>query len=161
MKTGDGKPSLRRSTRQRKEISYNSLGKLPDSPSPEPTEEPDSEFVEKPTWRRARGRPRHDGENTYVAVKSDQLRHGRIEDRLTAVAGTDADTQATLAKRMDKWKNILSEVPEELLNYSIGWGSCAGEWGDKGGERQKLKLLEAKLMPPGNCVKKVEMWTNT
>jgi hypothetical protein len=62
---------------------------------------------------------------------------------------------------MDKWKNILSEVPEELLNYSIGWGSCAGEWGDKGGERQKLKRLEAKLMPPGNCVKKVEMWTNT
>jgi hypothetical protein len=154
METGDGKPALRRSTRQRKEISYNSLGKLPDSPSPEPTEEPDSEFVEKPAWRRGRGRPRHDDEKTYVISKSDTIRHGRIEDRLTAVAGTDADTQATLAKRMDRWKNILSEVPDELLNYSIGWGSCTGEWGDKGGERQKPKLLEPTLMPPGIALRR-------
>jgi hypothetical protein len=152
-----GQPSLRRSGRQRKDITYNKIGKLSNSPSPESSEELDAEFVQKPLLRRSRGRPRKDDDNIYLESR----RRKKYESLSSVPAETDSESQAGLSKRMNKWKHILSEVPEELLNYSIGWGRCTGDWGNKGGERQKAKFLEQKLTPQRNSLKLIGKRTNT
>lgn len=142
MVADESQSSVRRSGRQRKEVAYSKLGKASYSPSPErDSEESDTEFDEKPLLRRPRGRPRKDDDNIYL----DPPRSKKHESRSTVLSETDSDRQATLFKRMDRWKHFLSEVPDELLNYSIGWGQCTGNWGDEGGERQKVEFLEQKL----------------
>ena len=138
-------PGLRRSSRKRKEISYKDLGK-----TPEDSDGSEISPIEKPTSEKKRPRKSVVTEETSYVPPPEKSHtdskglntntKGR-EGRLNALAGTDENVRQIVLNRMDKWKGVLANVPEELLDYTIGWGECIGDWKGKGGHRQRSQIL--------------------
>lgn len=129
---------LRRSTRQRKEISYDEL-----LGSPESSTELDSSVSHK----RKRGPKPKPFEPAFHSISVDKrantIHSSSREGRIYAMAGSDGDMQRQLFEKMEKWRNVFDNVPEELLDFSVGWGTCTGDWDGKVGDRQNVKTFSS------------------
>lgn len=155
MDAEDGGTTVRRSNRKRKEISYQAIeGQSPTSATPEPVEEPveeqDEPFVDEtveavPLHRGRKKRPA-DGE-TDPSVKKEGVGPRTWDNQIYSLAGSDPAARAAMAEKVDKWRDILVNIPDELLDYTIGWGVCEGSWDNGGDERQKVEFIEAKSYP--------------
>jgi len=153
---------LRRSGRQRKPISYRDLGNSPsrdsspDTPpfvanDSEPDEEPDEDEpnleADDDDSVRAAKRPRPAAARAPVIETSETVGKPPMskvskEVRFAFLAGNDEDLREILQARWKNWKDTLTEIPQELLDYTIGWGTCSGDWEGKGGRRQKVEILD-------------------
>jgi len=140
-------PPRRRSTRIRKPISYSALEQ---SVSPPPEEEEEDVFMprDSPELNPKPGRKRRKIEDeeeqpavNFNIVKKDAGFMGSREGRLTSLAGSGLKARTTVHERLERWRDSATRVPEELLEFSIGWGVCQGEWGGEGGERQRWRVL--------------------
>jgi hypothetical protein len=149
---GDGQPELRRSTRKRKEISYKDLegaakDNITDASVVEPPSKPPSKkhsiksVTTKEDYEPSSPSPEPERRSNPASL-------GNKEGRLTSIVGTDESLRDVLLKRLENWKNVLIKVPEELLDYTIGWGVCVGTWNGKGGDRQKFEIIQL-LSPLG------------
>ena len=151
-------PGVRRSGRQRKPISYKDMhGDSPshdDSPEPVPVvangseaedeelstseseemdaDDDDDDVAPIRPRRAAAQRPHADSSITKISK----------EGKFAFLAGDDDRVRDLVATRYKKWKNVLTGIPAELLEYTIGWGLCSGDWKGKGGERQKFEMLD-------------------
>jgi hypothetical protein len=139
-------PGLRRSSRKRKEISYKDLGNTPndsDESETAPTEkQPRNKKPRKSAVTEETSYIPHP-EKSHTDSKSLNTYAKSREGRLNALAGTDESARQIVLSRMDKWKAVLARVPEELLDYTIGWGACIGDWKEKGGDRQSSEILHS------------------
>jgi hypothetical protein len=61
--------------------------------------------------------------------------------KLYTMSGTDQFAMDMYTRRIEKWKDVLAEIPEELLDYTAGWGVCQGDWAGQGGEGQQIELI--------------------
>lgn len=155
MAADDEETSVRRSSRKRKSVSYKDIEgvRSPDSAtSKEPAEEPVEEPVEDPFVDELPPEPRP--KKKAKAVEEDDvdppskklgINAKGWDGRIYALAGTDQDAIAAMGDRAEKWKDVLGRIPEELLDYTIGWGIANGSWGTSGGERQKVELIDLRL----------------
>ena len=155
--------TVRRSGRQRKPISYKDLGGSPSrdsspdtpafvanasEPDDEPDEdEPDLEADDDDDSLHAAKRPRRAAARPAVTETSDTVSKAPMskvskEGRFAFLAGNDEDLREILQARWKNWKDTLTEIPQELLDYTIGWGTCSGDWEGKGGQRQKVEILD-------------------
>ena len=57
------------------------------------------------------------------------------------MSGTDETMREIYVQRLQCWRDVFSEIPEGLLDYTAGWGICEGDWNGKGGERQKTEPI--------------------
>lgn len=156
MDAEDGGTTVRRSSRKRKEISYQVIedGESPTSATPqlaeEPAEEPDDAFVddalEAVPLRRGRKRRPVDGDHV-PSVKKEGIGAKTWDDRIYALAGSDPAARAAMVEKADNWRDVLVNIPDELLDYTIGWGVCKENWGRGGDEQQKVEFIEAKSSP--------------
>jgi hypothetical protein len=122
MSTEEGEASLlRRSTRQRKVVST-------------PNDD-DSAQLAKRAHKTSASRT----QTEYIPKTSAEPRSR--EGRLHGMAGSDESLKEDLFDRLEKWKKVFENVPDELLDYTIGWGVCTGDWDGKGGDRQKSKTF--------------------
>lgn len=138
--------SLRRSSRKRKEISYKDLT----MPTAEDSNSPEPEFIDEdddgPAFKPIDKKESLRNASTSIApsLKVDKRNTNAFatkEGRLNSMGGTDESIREIVLQRLDNWRDVLRRVPEELLDYSIGWGICTGDWNGKGGSRQKTELL--------------------
>jgi hypothetical protein len=143
--------SLRRSTRKRKEISYKGLA----TPAAEENNSPEPEFIDEdddePAFKPINKKQSLRDASTSVAPsqKADKRSvnaYTTREGRLMSMGGTDESIRDIVLQRLEKWRDVLRNVPEELLDYTIGWGIYTGDWNGKGGNRQKLELLDSSLL---------------
>ena len=150
----DAGPSLRRSSRKRKVISYKDLGAPSednDTPEPEFIEEEEEEEDDEPTFkpinkkRSLRNISTPEVPTTKVDKRSTNGYTTR-EGRLNSIGGTDESIRDSILQQLAKWRDVLGKVPEELLDYTIGWGICTGDWNGKGGSRQKIEIPESSLL---------------
>lgn len=159
MNAEDGGTTVRRSGRKRKEISYQAIeGASPTSATPdsvyesveEPVEEQDDAFVDESVevvpLRRGRKRRPADGEHDST-VKKEGIGARTWDNRIYALAGSDRAVRAVMVEKADKWRDVLVNIPDELLDYTIGWGVCEGSWDSGAVERQKVEFIEAKSYP--------------
>ena len=159
MNAEDGGTPVRRSSRKRKEISYKAIeGESAtsetrdpvDEPFEEPVEEPDDVFEDEPVeavpLRRGRKRRPTDGEHD-PSVKKEGIGARTWDDRIYALAGSDQTARAVIVEKADKWRDVLENIPDELLDYTIGWGVCEGSWDSDADERQKAEFIDAKSYP--------------
>src|SRR5579859_5474986 len=153
MAAEDGETPVRRSSRKRKEISYKDVEGVtsPNSATPETVEveveELDAAFVDEPVPEPKPKKKARAAEYGDVDPASKKLGIGAKgwDDRIYALAGTDQDTATAMGERVDKWKDVLGKIPEELLDYTIGWGIATGSWGAGGGERQNVEFIDSRL----------------
>ena len=145
--------SLRRSSRKRKEISYKDLisPAAEDNSSPEPEsidENDDDEPAFKPINKKKSLRNTSTSEipSPRVDNKRSANAYTTKEGRLHSMGGTDESIRITIQQRLEKWRDVLRKVPEELFDYTIGWGICTGDWDGKGGSRQKMETLDLSLL---------------
>jgi hypothetical protein len=159
MNAEDGGTTVRRSSRKRKEISYKAIeGASPTSGTPDPVDEPfeepveerDDAFEDEPVeavpLRRGRKRRPADGEHD-PSVKKEGIGARTWDDRIYALAGSDQAARAAMVEKADKWRDVLVNIPDELLDYTIGWGVCEGSWDSGVDDRQKVEFIEAKSYP--------------
>jgi hypothetical protein len=146
--TGEEGHSLRRSSRKRKEISYKDLNSptVEDNNSPEPEfiDEDDDEPAFKPINKKQS--LRNASTSVVLSPKVDKRSvnaYTTREGRLNSMGGTDESIRNIILHRLEKWRDVLRKVPEELLDYTIGWGICTGDWNGKCGSRQKIELLDS------------------
>ena len=143
--------SLRRSSRKRKKISYKDLN----SPAAEDSNSPEPEFIDdddEPAFKPIN--KKHSLRNASTSeVPSPKLDNKRSaiayttrEGRLNSMGGTDESIRDIVLQRLEKWRDVLRKVPEELIDYTIGWGICTGDWNGKGGSRQKPELLDSSCL---------------
>lgn len=147
MDAGGEREGPRRSTRIRKETSHAVLEESPEDPNfPESGE---SEAVEdfhpkhrrRPQKTSVRSKTTDEVYKPIVSEKSNAPSHSR-DSRIISISGTDENVQAAMLDRMRKWKDVLEHIPENLLDYTIGWGVASGDWNGKGGGRQKYDILQ-------------------
>jgi hypothetical protein len=143
----DGQSELRRSTRKRKEISYKDLENAAEDnitdasvvvepPSEPPNKKPSSKSAAtKEDYEPSSPSPKPERRSNLASL-------GSKEGRLTSIVGTDESLRDVLLERLENWKNVLTKVPEELLDYTIGWGVCVGTWNGKGGDRQTFEIIQ-------------------
>ena len=136
--------SLRRSTRQKREISSKDIGKGVESqPSPE-TGGDDSDDSVRPRKRGPKAKPFEPRPPSMSADNRANTVYSTSRDgRLYALAGSNENTQTQMFEKMDKWCDVSDHVPEELLDCTIGWGLCDGDWNGKGGNRQQFKIFSS------------------
>ena len=116
----------------------------------EPDEEPEEDapdFEADDDSVRAAKRPRRTAARRAVREASDTVNKTPMskiskEGRFTFLAGNDEDLREILETRRKNWKDTLTEIPQELLDYTIGWGTCSGDWEGKGGQRQKVEIVD-------------------
>jgi hypothetical protein len=163
MDTEDGgETSVRRSGRRKKEISYKDLeAKSPNAATPEdPVEEEEEEEEEEPDEDEPfidevvpgrRGRKRRVVDDNDPAAESSGKRSGigarGWDDRLYALAGTEPAAMASMAEKVEKWKDVVARIPDELVDYTVGWCMGIGNWRPGGDERQKVDFIESRLVP--------------
>jgi hypothetical protein len=145
--------TLRRSTRKRKEISYKDLisPAAEDNTSPEPDfidENDDDEPTFKPINKKQSLRNTTTSEipSTKVDNKRSANAHTTKEGRLHSMGGTDESIRIIVQQRLEKWRDVLRKVHEELFDYTIGWGICTGDWNGEGGTRQKMEILDLSFL---------------
>lgn len=146
MRGGGEEHAVRRSTRKRKHISYKGLGNDAEDSSPDPPfiDEPPSQPPNKkrlpPT-----SATREDSEppSSLISKRSNKFSLASREGRLTTIAGTDKTIRDNILRNLENWKDVLTQVPEELLDYTVGWVICTGDWNGKGGERQKSEIIQS------------------
>lgn len=123
------------------------------SSSPEPSTPSTVYISDSPPRASRRGvRPRKDmsatvedshestGINFSSKKRADQYLSTK-DGRLTSIAGTSTAVRKALKERLDNWKDVISGVPEELVDFSIGWGVCTGDWQGEGGSGQRFTVL--------------------
>jgi hypothetical protein len=151
----------RRSSRKRKPISYKDLGDSPSKDSSPGTppfiandSEPDDQDPDSPDFEDAdddsvsakrpkRAAAQRAPAGTADASASVPMSKVSKEGRFAFLAANDEDLRQVLETRFRNWKNVLTEIPQELLDYTIGWGTCSAGWDGKGGQRQEAEILEA------------------
>jgi hypothetical protein len=143
--------SLRRSSRKRKEISYKGLSppatEENNSPEPEFIDEDDDELAFKPINKKQSLRNASTSVTPSLKVdKRGANAYTTREGRLNSMGGTDESIRDIVLQRLEKWRDVLRKVPEELFDYTIGWGIYTGDWNGEGGSRQKLELLDSSLL---------------
>jgi hypothetical protein len=158
----DDSPGLRRSSRRRTTISYKDVQE--DSPAHESSpdtapfiangSEPEDESLEAPETSESEEMDVDDDDDNEVAPKRPKraaAQRPRADPAMSKIskdgkfaflAGEDDRIRELLVTRYKKWKNVLTNIPPELLEYTIGWGACLGDWKGKGGGRQKVEILE-------------------
>jgi hypothetical protein len=57
------------------------------------------------------------------------------------MAGSDDSAREIYIRRLEKWKDVLAEIPEELLDETAGWGVCEGGWAGEGGKEQLCQSI--------------------
>src|ERR1700738_3197998 len=158
--------TVRRSGRIRTQISYQDLAKVSEgsssevaSPETSDTESVSDSISSSPPRQKSRAsRPRKDvpiSENpseiraiTYRNSKrSDNYLNSR-EGRLSSISGTNVNARITVLERLEKWKDVLTQIPEELLDFTIGWGVCTGDWHGEGGAGQNFKVIADGVLSP-------------
>ena len=152
MSAEEGGRSLRRSSRKRKEISYSNLI----APAAEDNNSPEPEFIDEdnyePTFKPINKKQslRNASASEVPSPKVDNKRsinaYNTREGRLHSMGGTDESIRNAVLQRLEKWRDVLRRVPEELFDYTIGWGICTGDWNEKCGSRQKTELLDLSLV---------------
>ena len=137
----EGGTPLRRSTRHKKETSYKDIEGLDEISC---SREGQDDLDNLPRHRKL-GPKRKSFEPTPTNISSDiraKTIHSTSRDgRMYALAGSDEYMRRQLFEKMEKWRNVCDEVPPELLDYTVGWGVCPGDWNGKGGERQQFKTF--------------------
>ena len=162
MDSEDGERPLRRSGRRKTEISYKDLeARSSNSATPEAIgepyeadgldeldepDEPDAAFVDEPVpERRGRKRRAPDDTDHKPGNKQPGVAARGWDDRIYALGGTDRAAMAALGERVEKWKEVLTKIPDELVDYTIGWGICEGSWGPEPCEQQKAGFIPLRL----------------
>jgi hypothetical protein len=161
---GDGEetPNVRRSGRLRTYISYRDLARLSETPdseagTPESLSSSPSTVLDDSddsTRGNRKGRRRIDDNITvdddkeFRAVKLHGKSRARSEHfmaskegRLTSIAGTSAISRMAVAQRLERWKDIFEEIPDDLVDFTIGWGVYTGDWNGEGGSGQKSTVI--------------------
>jgi hypothetical protein len=159
----DDSPGLRRSSRRRTAISYKDVqGDSPaheSSPDTAPfianASEPEDEEVESLETPESEEMDVDDDDDDDVAPgrpRRAAAQRPRADSAVSKIskdgkfalfAGDDDRVRKQLEMRYKKWKNVLTSIPAELLEYTIGWGVCSGDWEGKGGGRQKVEILDS------------------
>jgi hypothetical protein len=158
---GDETPNLRRSGRIRTQISYRDLARLSETPgsevgTPQSLSSPSTLVYDSDDSTRGNRKARRrnddnitvDDEKEFRAVKLHGKSRARSEyllaskeGRLTSIAGTSATSRMAVAQRLETWKEIFEEIPDELVDFTIGWGVYTGDWNGEGGSGQKLTTI--------------------
>jgi hypothetical protein len=143
----DGGTPLRRSTRQRKDISYKDIEKaaeIPDTPNSR-----DDEFNQSPRNLKRGPKPKPfepTPRRISTDIRANSIYSTSREGRIYSIAGSDESVQLQIFEKMEKWRNVYDEVPDELLDYTVGWGVCTGDWNGNAGDRQKAKIFPYSLI---------------
>ena len=129
----------------------------PTSPDVSPSESDDDDaFIseEEQNVPRRRGRPHRDSPprppkpskkpriQTRITPKPENSKFlGSRDIRFNSMAGNDEEARQKYMKRLQIWRDVLTDIPEELLEYTAGWGVCQGDWAGEGGERQRMEPI--------------------
>ena len=142
MASQDRGSPLRRSTRQKKEISYKDIERFDEIPgSPD---SPDDDFDQTPLNQKRGPKPKPfepTPRRISTDIRANSINSTSREGRIYAIAGSDENVQRQIFDKMEKWGNIYDDVPAELLDYSVGWGICTGDWNGKAGDRQNTNTV--------------------